>query len=72
MSFSMTTKADETLATRLNDLRGEHGDLDIAIRALEDGGSSHELQVKRLKKRKLQIKDEIVKIEDYLTPDIIA
>ena len=68
----MTTKGDENLAIHLSDLRGEHGDLDIAIKALEDSGRSHELQIKRLKKRTLQVKDEIVKIEDYLTPDIIA
>ncbi len=60
------------LVTRLANLRVEHGDLDRAIQALEVEGGANELHVKRLKKRKLQLKDEIVRIEDSLTPDIIA
>jgi hypothetical protein len=68
----MTTKGDKILALRLEDLRGEHSDLDLAIKALEEGGHSVELQVRRLKKRKLHLKDEIVQLADYLTPDIIA
>jgi hypothetical protein len=60
------------LDNRLTNLRLEHSDLDNAIQALEGDGLSNELRVKRLKKRKLQLKDEIVRIEDYLTPDIIA
>ncbi len=61
-----------SLQARLADLRLEHGDLDSAIKALEQKGRAGELQIKRLKKRKLQIKDEIVRLEDFLTPDIIA
>ncbi len=70
----MTMRRNEQteLDNRLTNLRLEHSDLDNAIQALEDDGLSHELRVKRLKKRKLQLKDEIVRIEDYLTPDIIA
>ena len=68
----MTTKEEEQLAERLVNLKTEHGDLDTAIRVLEDAASSNELQIKRLKKKKLQLKDEIVRIEDFLTPDIIA
>lgn len=60
------------LGSRLSNLRLEHSDLDSAIKALEEGGPANELQIKRLKKRKLQLKDEIVRIEDYITPDIIA
>lgn len=60
------------LSARLSNLRVEHSDLDSAIKALEEGGPGNELQIKRLKKRKLQLKDEIVRIEDRMTPDIIA
>lgn len=60
------------LGARLSNLKLEHSDLDSAIKALEDDGPNSQLNVKRLKKRKLQLKDEIVRIEDYLTPDIIA
>ena len=63
---------EHELAARLVVLREEHHDLDTAIRALEESGRSNELQLRRLKKKKLQLKDEIVRIEDYLTPDIIA
>ncbi len=60
------------LGARLSNLRLEHSDLDSAIKVLEGDGPNSQLNVKRLKKRKLQLKDEIVRIEDYLTPDIIA
>ena len=67
----MNAKESE-LTARLASLREEHSDLDSAIRALEESGRGNELQLRRLKKKKLQLKDEIVRIEDYLTPDIIA
>jgi len=57
---------------RLEVLRVEHRDLDAAIDALSASGSTDQLQVARLKKRKLKIKDQIAQIEDYLIPDIIA
>lgn len=57
---------------RLEALRVEHRDLDAAIDALSASGSTDQLQVARLKKRKLKIKDQIAQIEDYLIPDIIA
>ena len=57
---------------RLALLRTEHRDLDAAIAALTDSGSPDQLQVARLKKRKLLLKDQISAIADYLTPDIIA
>ncbi len=53
-------------------LASEHGDLDAAIRALREGGSTDEMQIARLKKRKLALKDRIAVIEDQLIPDIIA
>lgn len=57
---------------RLAALRIEHRDLDAAIAALSDAGASDQLQIARLKKRKLRLKDQIALLEDYLTPDIIA
>ena len=57
---------------RLEALRTEHRDLDSAIEALRVLGSSDQLQIARLKKRKLLLKDEIVAFEDQLIPDIIA
>ncbi len=57
---------------RLDVLRTEHRDLDSAIDALRAMGSSDQLQIARLKKRKLMLKDEIAALEDQLIPDIIA
>ena len=57
---------------RLAGLRIEHRDLDAAISALSAADSQDQLQVARLKKRKLRLRDQIALIEDYLTPDIIA
>jgi hypothetical protein len=53
-------------------LKQEHRDLDSAIDALEESGRADQLQLKRLKKKKLSLKDEIARIEDQLLPDIIA
>ena len=53
-------------------LRQEHRDLDDEIVRCENAGEGDQLQVKRLKKRKLQLKDQITSVEDRLTPDIIA
>nr|WP_202386785.1 DUF465 domain-containing protein [Qipengyuania algicida] len=53
-------------------LRTEHRDLDAAIAALSSAGASDQLQIARLKKRKLRIRDQIAIIEDNLLPDIIA
>jgi hypothetical protein len=60
------------LQTRLMTLRQQHRDLDAAISSLEASGTGDQLQLRRLKKMKLQIKDEIQKVEDKLIPDIIA
>lgn len=57
---------------RLGTLRTEHRDLDEAIDALRVMGSGDQLQIARLKKRKLALKDEITMLEDQLIPDIIA
>ena len=53
-------------------LREEHRDLDAVIEALIAGGSVDQLQLQRLKKRKLVLRDRIAFLEDQLTPDIIA
>jgi hypothetical protein len=68
----MAGVSEEELRKRLEMLKIEHRDLDAAIDALSDGGSSDQLQIARLKKRKLKLKDQIALIEDYLIPDIIA
>lgn len=64
--------SEEELRKRLELLRTEHRDLDAAIAALTDAGSTDQLQIARLKKRKLRLKDQISAIEDSLLPDIIA
>lgn len=63
---------EEEMRKRLELLKVEHRDLDAAIDALRSAGISDQLQLARLKKRKLKLKDQISMIEDYLIPDIIA
>ena len=60
------------LESELARLKQEHRDLDTAIEALEHMIIGDQLQVQRLKKRKLGLKDKIIQIEDQLTPDISA
>ena len=60
------------MQARLSNLQTEHGDLDSAINALIEGGSSDQVQIARMKKRKLRLKDEIAMVHDQLVPDIIA
>lgn len=62
----------EEIMRRLETLRLEHRDLDTAIMALADSGGRDDLQLARLKKRKLRLRDEIAILEDALIPDIIA
>lgn len=57
---------------RLQNLYQEHRDLDAAIAVFESSGKADALQLQRLKKMKLSIKDQISKIENILLPDIIA
>lgn len=68
-AFAMDEKE---IVRRLEAVRTEHRDLDAAIDALLATGTSDQLQVARLKKRKLMLRDEIVQLEDQLIPDIIA
>jgi len=63
---------EEVLRVKLAGLRREHRDLDDAIQALEEKGTADPLTLRRLKKQKLLLKDQIARIEDRLTPDIIA
>ena len=63
---------EDEMRKRLEMLRIEHRDLDAAIDALSSTGPVDQLQIARLKKRKLRLKDQISQIEDYLIPDIIA
>jgi hypothetical protein len=69
----VTESADNLgAASKLVRLRLEHRDLDSAIEALRAMPAPDQLQLARLKKRKLRLKDEIALLEDQLIPDIIA
>jgi hypothetical protein len=68
----MTEAEEQILRSALAVLMEEHRDLDAAITAMADRNSSDQLQLTRLKKRKLQLKDQIARIEDQLLPNIIA
>ena len=63
---------DDGARARLDALRSEHRDLDTAIEALAATRVSDQLQLARLKKRKLRLRDEMEQIADALVPDIIA
>jgi hypothetical protein len=63
---------EQELRKHLAILRTEHRDLDAAIDALTAAASTDQLQIARLKKRKLRLRDQIFLIEDTLLPDIIA
>ena len=60
------------LRRQLERLREEHRDLDAAIEALGNAGAADRLQMQRLKKRRLGLRDRLSQLEDLLTPDIIA
>jgi len=72
MSKAEEMKTEDILRVELEVLKREHRDLDEAIGALEDRTTSDQLTIRRLKKQKLALKDKIARIEDQLTPDIIA
>lgn len=63
---------DEVLRVEIATLKREHRDLDEAIHALEERGTGEQLAIRRLKKKKLALKDQIAALEDRLFPDIIA
>ena len=62
----------ETLRRKLEELRTEHRDLDEIIARVEASGPFDQIRIQRLKKRKLVLKDQIMKLESQLLPDIIA
>jgi hypothetical protein len=62
----------QAILRHIERLREEHRDLDAAIDALLQSGQADRLQVQRLKKRKLQLRDKLSQLEDSVTPDIIA
>lgn len=68
----MAETDQEELRRRLEELVTEHRDLDEVIGRISEPSASDQLQLKRIKKRKLRLKDEIAKIESQLLPDIIA
>jgi hypothetical protein len=68
--LSEVERAD--LRRQLERLREEHRDLDAAIEALDNAGAADRLQMQRLKKRRLGLRDRLSQLEDLLTPDIIA
>ncbi len=65
-------QSEDALRAKLVQLRQQHRDMDAAIDALEASGAADPLRIRRLKKMKLAIRDEIGFIEDQLVPDIIA
>ncbi|HRE21938.1 MAG TPA: DUF465 domain-containing protein [Rhabdaerophilum sp.] len=72
MRGEVSEEERRVLEAELHRLQIEHRDLDAAIAALEQLGSFDQLQVQRLKKRKLQLRDRLSEIFDRITPDIIA
>ena len=60
------------LRAKLEELRAEHRDLDLAIQSLATTSPFSQLEIQRMKKRKLILKDQIIKLESQLLPDIIA
>jgi hypothetical protein len=62
----------EFLRERLHALTTEHRDLDDVIQRLAEQGAYDQLQLQRLKKRKLVLRDQIIRLESQLLPDIIA
>jgi hypothetical protein len=68
----LSMKSDDVLRLKLEVLKREHHDLDEAIQAMSERTTADQLSIRRFKKRKLMLKDQIALIEDRLTPDIIA
>ena len=69
--MSVITGVNE-MRVKLEELRSEHRDLDDVIQRLAETSPFNQLQIQRLKKRKLALKDQITKLESKLLPDIIA
>ena len=71
-SDKVSMQTEEVLRVELEFFRQEHRDLDQAIVSLSNTATADRLMIQRLKKKKLQLKDKITRLEDRLTPDIIA
>ena len=63
---------EKLIAARLAMLRQEHGDIDASLTAIQSQPLPDQLMIARLKKKKLALRDQIVQLENQLTPDIIA
>lgn len=72
MSAELNEEELAQVRRRLLELKLEHSDLDDAIEHLSISGTFEELKLKRMKKRKLQLKDQIARLEDKLIPDMLA
>lgn len=64
--------ADDAIQQRIEELLLEHRDLDIAIKVLADSPGHDQLQLRRMKKRKLLLKDQIAHLQSQITPDVPA
>lgn len=69
---NLDTLQEIALRSKLQELIQQHRDLDVAILSLEKSGTGDQLQLRRLKKMKLDLKDKMLRIETLLIPDIIA
>jgi len=72
MAQGLSEEERQAIRDQIERLREEHRDLDAAIEALTLTGPGDRLQLQRLKKRKLWLRDRVKRLEDELTPDIIA
>lgn len=70
--MKLNTLQELALRAKLQNMLQQHRDLDTAIESLEQSGTGDQLQLRRLKKMKLDLKDKIQQIENMLIPDIIA
>lgn len=68
----MNAPSEDQIRHTLTKLKQDHAALDETIRLLQNAPSGDEIQIRRLKKRKLALKDEIKRLENLLLPDIIA
>jgi hypothetical protein len=68
----LTDEEEREIRRELAELRQEHHDLDLAIAAMIESGTADTIQIQRMKKRKLALKDRIAALEDKRLPDIIA
>ncbi len=71
-TIPMDSQEEALLRDKLSDLRAEHRDLDRQIEEIELAAAHDQITLKRLKKKKLALKDQISNLEDRLFPDIIA